>query len=112
MSTTSTNPSGALWCGSSHGEAAVSSGHVHGGTAAHSARGDAYRSDETVVGDGSPSLVMVLGFKAMRKHSRGGQRGLVGARHVELALTAMVGAHGVVECSDAAVVVAAKLTMT
>ena len=41
------NPSGAQRCGSSHGEAAVSSGHVHGGTAAHNARGGACRSDET-----------------------------------------------------------------
>ena len=34
--TASTNPSGALRCGSSHCEAAVSSGHVHGGTTAQS----------------------------------------------------------------------------
>jgi len=74
--TTSTNPIEALRCGSSHGEAAVSSSHMHGGMVAHNVRGGACHSDETVVGGGSPSLVMVLGFKAMRKHTLEGDNGV------------------------------------
>jgi len=66
MAMASTNPSRGLRCGSSNSEVAVSFGHVHGGTATQSARNSAYHSDEMVVGDGSPSLVMVLGFKTMR----------------------------------------------
>ena len=57
---TSTNPSGALWCGSSHGEAAMSSGHVHGGTVAHRAWRWCHRSDETVAEGRYPSSEMVL----------------------------------------------------
>ena len=69
MAIASGGPSGALGLGLGHGGAAVCSDRVHGGTAAHSALGGACCSDETVVGGGSTSLVMVLGFKAMWKHT-------------------------------------------
>ena len=62
-------PSGALGLGLGHGGAVVCSNCAHGGMAVHSARGDACRSDETVVGDGSLSLGMVLGFIALQKHT-------------------------------------------
>ena len=42
---------------------------MHDNTPAHSVRGSTCRSNKTVVGGGSPSLVMVLGFKTMQKHT-------------------------------------------
>ena len=69
-------PSGALGLGHGHSEAVVSSGHVHGGTVAHSARGGTSRSDETIVDDGSLSSGMVLGFTAMWQHALEGYDGV------------------------------------
>ena len=68
MATVSGGPSGALGLGLGHGGMVVWSNRVHGGAAVHSARDDACRSDETMVGDGSPSSEMVLGFVALWKH--------------------------------------------
>ena len=44
--------------------------------AAHSIRGDTCHSDEMVIGGGSLALVMVLGFKAIQKHTLEGDDGV------------------------------------
>ena len=43
-------------------------GHLHGGTVAHRAQWWCRRFGEPVMGDESPSLVMVLGLVEVRKH--------------------------------------------
>ena len=55
---------------------AVKLGHVHGGTAAHRAQRWCCRSGEPVMGDESPSLVMVLGLVEVQKHVLEGNDGV------------------------------------
>ena len=61
-------PSEALGLGYGHSEAVVSSGHVHGNTAVRAWRRRGQCSNKMAVGDGSPSLGMVPGFMALKKH--------------------------------------------
>ena len=51
-------------------------GHLHGDTAVHRARRWCRRSDEPVMGDESPSLVMVLGLVEVQKHVPDGNNGV------------------------------------
>ena len=51
-------------------------GHVHGGAAAHRARWWCRRSGEPLMGDESPSLVMVLGLVEVQKHVLEGNDGV------------------------------------
>ena len=46
----------------------VKLGHVHGGAVAHRARWWCCRCSEPMMGDESPSLVMVLGLVEVQKH--------------------------------------------
>ena len=69
MAKASGGPSGDLGLGHGHDGIAVSSSHVHGGTAAHRAWWRARRADEAAVHDSSPSLMMVLGLMEMQKHA-------------------------------------------
>ena len=51
-------------------------GHMHGGAVAHRAQWWCHRSGEPVMGDESPSSVMVLGLVEVQKHVLEGNDGV------------------------------------
>jgi len=77
----------------------VKLGHVHGGAVAHRARRWCRCSGKPVMGDESPSLVMMLGLVEVWKHVLEGMTGLAKVSRGELELAAMAGARGAVACS-------------